>query len=181
MKTILKLSLVLLLAAFSVSAVAQSTQIPVIMEIASVESNEGSDVLQVFNMPKDDSDNYFLCVGHLGVGDDIIQFNIDPVYQLFIPLGNTLSEALDKLQQMQALFKESQGTSIEVQGCLAFGFPNDKYEPVTVTSRKALLSRSLEFSIHREDYMRATYIQRSDFSSIVSSLKFYKKLHPSKV
>lgn len=62
--------------------------------------------------------------------------------------------------------------------CRAAAFPTDERETVTITTRKVMLSRKLEFSLQREDYIRATYISKSDFASLVGSLKFYRKLHP---
>ena len=79
------------------------------------------------------------------------------------------------------LYKEAPGTGIEIQGCLAFGFPKDeKMETVTVTYRKVLLSRMLEFSVRREGYIRSAHVQKSDFGSLVSSVKLHHKLFPKK-
>jgi hypothetical protein len=51
-------------------------------------------------------------------------------------------------------------------------------EPVTVTSRRFVTTKLLSFSVQRDDLVRATYISKMDFGSLVLSLKMYKKLHP---
>ena len=66
---------------------------------------------------------------------------------------------------------------LQTTGNLSPTFPKDSLEPVRVVYRKLLISKMLEFSVTREGYTRATSVQRSDFNSLVSSLKFYKKLH----
>lgn len=107
--------------------------------------------------------------------DEIVKVEIDANS---IPLGDTVSEALETMKSMQALFKEESGASIELPGCLAFGFPDQKPETVKVTYRKSLLTKMLEFSIEREGYIRTTHIQKSDFGLAVRGISFYQKLHP---
>ena len=58
------------------------------------------------------------------------------------------------------------------------GRKDDSFEPVTVTSRRFLTSKILSFSVIRDDLVRATYISRSDFGSLVLSVKMYRKIHP---
>lgn len=182
MKAIRKSILLLMLAAVPFLSFAQNSKIPQRNEIVRVEvGGEGSDeIIEVFDQPVDGESHYFLSVGHLGFGDEVIQVLFDPIFELFIPLGDNLDEAMETLQQMQALFKEPVGTSLETTGCLAFGFPRENREPVKVTYRKPLLSKLLEFSVEREGYIRAAHLQKSDFNSLVRGMKFYKKLHPKK-
>ena len=173
-----------ILAMMPVLGMAQSTKIPVMKELIEIGKGDDdtSEVLSVFDMPKDDGTHrYYLCAGHLGIGDEVIQINLDPVFQLFIPLGTTLDETMESLQSMQSLLKEKPGTNMEVSGCLAFGFPSDELETVTLTCRKVLLGRNLEFSVERDGYIRANYIQRSDLNSLVSGVKFYRKIHPKEL
>ena len=166
-------------ACFVTTSFGQTGRIPQRNELVQVENEEQDLTLEVFNMPDDGGQShYFLSVGHLGIGDDIIQFNIDPLSELFIRIGDTLSEAMDKLKEMQELYKGSPESSIEVEGSLAIAFPKDNYEPVKVTYHKMLLSRVLEFSVERDGYIRATHIPRTDFGSVVTSLKLYQKMHP---
>ena len=183
-----RIFLILSFLACTFGAFAQETRIPQRLEIVTIELNPDDDAIlspteeiEVFCMPEDDVNHYFLSVGHLGIGDDIIQFNIDPIFELFIPLGDTLAEAMESLQEMQALFKGPRGKSIELEGCLAAAFPNDKMEKVTVTYRKVILSNLLEFSVERGDYIRATHIGKSQFNALVSGVKFYRKLHPNEL
>lgn len=148
------------------------------MEIVELEINDGEERYEIFNYPGDSLNTYYLSVGHLGIGDDFIQFQIDPAFELFLPIGATLSESMETLKGLQELFKKEPGTSIEMQGCLALGVPVDELEPVTITFRKALLKRSLEFTVRRENYIRSTLVSKSDLGSLVTSLKFYRKFHP---
>ena len=160
---------------------AQISNIPQRNALVQIEIDPNSipsEYLEVFDSPVDNVHHYYLSVGHLGFGDDVVQILFDPVFELFIPLGENVTEALETLQTMQALFKEKPDTSIEVQGCLAFGFPTDELETVKVTYRKVLLSKMLEFSIEREGYIRAAHIAKSDFGSAVRGVKTYHKIHP---
>ena len=184
-----KCFLILSLLVWSLAAVAQISKLPQRLELVTVDlevGDQGSflsteENLEVFNMPVDGVNHYYLSVGHLGVGDDIIQFNIDPIFELFIPLGDTVAEALENLKGMQALFKGPKDESIEIEGCLAAAFPNDNLEKVTVTYQKVLLTKMLAFSVQRGEYIRATHIPKSQFNSLVTSLKFYKKIHPKEL
>ena len=186
MKIVVKTLAILLFAAMPVLTFAQQKKIPQRLELVNVDlqvGDEGSflsteENLEVFNMPIDGVNHYYLSVGHLGIGDDIIQFNIDPIFELFIPIGDTVAEALEYLQGLQALFKGPKNESIEIEGCLAAAFPNDKMEKVKVTYQKVLLTNLLAFSVQRGEYVRATHIPKSEFNSLVRGLKFYKKIHP---
>ena len=104
MKHLLRTLVILLLAAAPAIAAAQGgklfRQTKVIFEN---EVNEGELRLSVFSIPENGQDHYFAALGNLGIGDDIIQFNIDPVSVLYIPLGSTLSEAQAKLEEIKAL------------------------------------------------------------------------------
>ena len=56
----------------------------------------------------------------------------------------------------------------------------DELVTVTVTSRRFLFSKVLEFSLPvqgSDALVRATHIYRSDFSSLLTTLKIYRKLH----
>lgn len=185
---IILLALILTLPAF-----AQMGRIPQRNEIVTIETENdlgnistvlgllvgGEDIREVFDSPSEDgTHHYFLSVGHLGFGDETVQVRFDPAFELFIPLGNTLDEALSTLGELQDLFRQPKGTSIEVQGCLGFGVPNDNLETVTVTYCKPLLSKILEFTVQREGYIRSSHVQKSDLTALVNGVKFYRKLHP---
>ncbi len=107
------------------------------------------------------------------------QFQVDPVFELFIPLGETLEESMGTLRQLQEHLKQPVGQTIEIQGCLSLAYPNDEWETVKVTTRQFLFSKLLEFSLERDGYIRATHIARSEFNSLVTSAGFYQKLHPN--
>jgi len=170
-------SLIILLT-LSAGVFAQESKIPVIKEITTIEQEDSDTYLELFSMEKDGQLQYYLNVGNLGIGDEIIQVNFDPLFKLFIPLGGTLAEAMETLGQMQDLFKQPKGTSIEMDCCFSPTFPTDKLEKAKVTYRKPLLSRMLEFSLERDGYIRATTVSKSDLSAVVSGAKFYRKIHP---
>lgn len=147
-------------------------------ELVTIESGD-NEILEVFSLPSDDGGKqYFLSAGHLGFGDDFVQVQLDPLSELFIPLGGTIAESLEALEQMKALYKTVPGTFMEVEGCLAIGIPKDeKMESVKITFRKGLMSKLLEFSIEREGYTRAAHIAKSEFNALIRGVKIYKKLH----
>ena len=173
----------LLLAAMPAMASAQVLQEAAQrLELATVETEIGGHEtaeLEVFKM--NDAGTYWLSVGHLGIGSDLVQLKFDPVFELFIPLGNTLEEALEKMKEIQAFYKKPRLSTMEVEGCLAAMYPGENFEPVTITSRRLLGSKILSFSVSREDFVRATYISKADFGSLVFSLKAYKTLHPNEL
>ncbi|MBR3744286.1 MAG: hypothetical protein IKN31_04160 [Bacteroidales bacterium] len=184
-----KYLLILVCLVYSYFAVAQESKFQQRLEVVTVSIQEGDDDsmmsaredMGVFNIPIDGENHYYLSVGHLGIGDDIIQFNVDPLFELFIPIGDTLAESMDSLKELQSLFKGPKGGSIETEGCLAFAFPNENLEKVTVTYQKVLLTKMLAFSVEREGYVRSTHIPRSQINSLISSLKLYRKLHPKEI
>lgn len=154
------------------------------MEVAAIESGNGDDVttrLEVFYMDDDSPRMYYLSLGNLGIGTDIIQVDFDPAFELFIPLGNTLEEAIASMEEIRDYYALPKLSTVEITGNFAFVYPNDKPVTVTVTRRQNLLTKLLEFSIPAggEDVVRATYVSKMDFNSILSSVKLYKKLHPN--
>ena len=163
-----------------VVASAQLSKIPQRLEIVTLETEIVgiTEVQEVFNMPKDSVNHYYLSVGHLGIGDDVIQIQFDPVFELFIPLGNTLDEAIETMKKLQELYTTAPGTSIEMSGIFSAAWPSGDPETVKITRRKVLLSNLLEFSLEREGYIRATHLSKMDFNSLLNGVKFYKKIHP---
>ncbi len=150
------------------------------MELVSVESEIGeafTTELSVFQM--DDDHSYWLSVGHPGIGSELVQLKFDPVYEMFIPLGDTLDKAIETMKDLLDIYNRPRLYSTEVQGCLAAMYPDgEKLEPVTITSRRVLLTKVLSFAVQRDDLVRSTFIDRADFSSLVTSLKLYRKIHP---
>lgn len=168
---------ILLICASSFCASAQNHgKLPVIIEIAQVESGDGELILDVFSIERDGDIKYYLNVGSLGIGDEVIQINFDPLFKLFIPLGETQDEVMETLGSLQELYNETPGTSIECAGNFAPALPDDKLETVKVTLRKVLLSRKLEFALEREGYTRATYVSKSDFKNLMVNVKLNRKL-----
>lgn len=164
---------------WTVVAFAQGSLLKQTLEIAEVEINDGEVSLSVFDMPEEGQHQYFLCVGTLGIGDDFIQLQIDPVFQLFLPLGNTLEEAQAKLEAFKEIAKEPSGTEMETVGTLALANPSTgDMEPVFLTSRRFLFQRLVEFSVRRNGYVRATHIGRSDLGTLITTVKLYRKIHP---
>ena len=165
---------------WTVVAFAQGSVLKQTLEIAEVEINDGDVSLSVFDMPEGDTHQYYLCVGTLGIGDDILQFKVDPVFQLFIPLGGTLAEAEAKMEEFKGVAGMSVGDGIETVGTLALANPSTgEEEPVYLTSRRFIFQRLIEFAVKRDGYVRATHIARSEFNSLLNGVKFYRKIHPN--
>ena len=172
MNTVRKSILLTLVALLPFAAGAQKSNIPQRNEIVQANGYE------VFNSPKDGQNRYYLSVGHLGIGDAVVQVNFDPAFELFIPLGNSLSEAIATLEGLKAQCKQPRRTQTHTLGCLAFGFPKEELETVDVITRRTLLQRQLEFSISREGYRRAAYVTKSEIGSLLSGVKLYHRIHP---
>lgn len=148
--------------------------------IAEISDNSGDMSLALFDMPEETTHHYYLCVGALGIGDDFVQVNIDPVSQLFLDLGTDLASAQATLDSYAALAKEPTGTRREAIGILAIGSPaNGTPEMVSMTARQSFLSKAVEFSLQRNDYKLATYVQRSDLNSIIFNIKLQRKMYPN--
>lgn len=172
-----KVLIALMLAVMPVLASAQGSILKQVLDIVSVEENDVK--ISVFDMPENDLHQYFLCVGTLGFGDDYVQVQLDPVFQLFIPLGNTLEDAQARLQEFVEVSKGPVGTEIQTEGTLALANPSmGEIEPVYVTAHRLLLERLAEFSVKRNGYVRATHISRANLKTLLSGVKFYRKLHP---
>ena len=166
-----------MLAVIPLVSFAQGSLLKPIYEIVSVEVNDVR--ISVFDMPEGDIHQYYINLGTLGFGDDFIQVHLDPVSELFIPLGNTAADAQAKLEEFAELPKSPVGTEIQTEGILAIANPTmGETEPVYVTSRKFLFDRIAEFSVRRDGYVRATHISRSNLRSLISGVKFYRKLYP---
>ena len=50
--------------------------------------------LEVFYMNDENPRMYYASLGNLGIGGNIVQLEFDPIFELFIPLGGTLEEAV---------------------------------------------------------------------------------------
>ncbi len=160
-------------------AFAQNNTFPAIDEIAQVENADGDLIADVFSLTRDGQTRYYLNVGALGHGDEVLQVVFDPVSKLYIPLGETFTEAFETMEKLQELYGNEKDTVYETEGNLAPLLPTDEMETVKITTRKYLFSRKLEFSLEREDHIRATYLSKSDFNNLMFSLKVHRKLHPN--
>lgn len=175
--------LIVTLALLAVTALAFAQKSPLLktwVEIAQVEENDNI-VLEVFYIYDDVPRQYYLCLGSLGVGNELIQFGVDPVDLLFLPLGGNLDEVILSLQEIKELYKMPKGESTQVDGYFSLLAPSGDLIPITVTSRRLIFSKLLEFSIpdSTQDLVRATYVDKCNFNSLLGSVKFYKKLHPT--
>lgn len=176
-----KTILLLVLAFIGIGAFAQkSSLLRQRMEIVELESETSNVNLQVFYMNDENPRVYYLSLGNLGVGVDLVQIDFDPVFELFIPLGGTLEEAIAKMEEIKAFFKLPRQTATELEGSFSAAYPSDRLQTVTVTSRRLLSSKILEFSLPTDTngIVRATYVTKGKFGSLLSSLKLYKKIHP---
>ena len=170
---------ILALAAVALGASAQNSVLRQRMEIAEFESEENNTSISVFYMDDETPRVYYLSLGNLGIGTDIVQVQFDPFYELFIPLGNTLDDAIEKMKDIQDLYKLPRLSSSELDGCFAVAYPDGTSTKVAVTARRFLASKVLEFSLPGDGPVRATHITKGNFSSLLSTLKLYRKIHPN--
>jgi len=174
----------LALALVAVLALAQNSSVSSILrprvEIAECSSEENNMEMEVFYMNDESPRMYYLSLGGLGVGTDIIQVEYDPVYEVFIPLGGNLEEALAKMKEIKALYNMPRRQSTEMTGYFSALYPGGEPVTFTVTSRRLLASKILEFSIPTatDGIVRATHVYKGNFNSLTSVLKIYKGLHP---
>lgn len=160
---------------------AQISKIPVILDIVSIENENTGQTKEVVNIPVDGVNHYYLFVGKMGIGDRILQLDVDPINQLYIPLGNNITEAVAFMEKLKTLYKEPKGTMREIQGCLKPFFPGEEFETVKVYRHQPFLTNQLQFVIERSEYERVNYIDKSEFNSLLSGLKFHGKLNPSEM
>ena len=168
----------LVLVAGLLPALAQQPKLPPIVEIAEVEDTDGNTVIDIASCLQDGKYVYYLDVGSLAIGNEVVQISLDPVDRLFIPLGETLTESVSTMQKLLDLYNTESGTSTEIEACYAPLLPDSTRETVKVTFRRILLGRKLEFSMDRGDHILATYVSRSDFANLMSNLKAYSRMHP---
>ena len=163
---------------FAAAGTLAFAQLPARYDIITINSDSNNEK-GIYDMPNNASGRYVLSLGHMGFGDEDVQINLDPISELFIPLGNTVDEALAKLLEIQEMYKSEPESVFETTGCLGIGVPNGDLQKIKIRFRKIFLTRQLEFILVQNDATRATFIQRSDFNSLVSGFKFHKKLHPN--
>ena len=166
--------------ACSLAASAQMSKIPQRLEIIQIENEGDATFVELFNAPKDGQNHYFLSVGHLGIGDKVVQVYIDPLTELFVPLGGTVEEALARLEEIKDLFKMLKGQAADIETLVSMFYPGGDTVTARVVARKFLVSKVLEFSIPtgEEGLVRAAFVGKSDLGGLIVSLKLYRKIHP---
>ena len=160
---------------------AQTNKIPTVKEIVSVENENVNQAVQIVNIPVDGINHYWLHVGNMGIGNKVVQVELDPVYQLYIPLGDNITDAVAYMEELKTLFKEPKGTKREIQGSFKPFFPGENLETIQVFKYKPLLTNQLQFVIERDGYERVAYLSKSDFNTLLNGLKFHGKLYPSEM
>ena len=157
---------------------AQTSNLPAVMEIVSISNENTGKTVDVVNIPVEGANHYWLHVGNMGIGDKVVQVELDPVYRLYIPLGDNVTDAVKTMEELKTLYKEPNGTMREIQGSFKPFLPGEGLETVKVYKHKPLLTNQLQFVIERDGYDRVAYLDKSDFNSLLSGLKFHGKLHP---
>ena len=179
MKTLFKTLLIVLCATMPFFSYAQNLKEKISQKKEIVELEPGEDnehvPLEIFAMKSPDSTQFYLSVGPLGVGDNVLQVQFDPLFELFIEIGQTLAEAEQTLYKIQNMYDQEEGFSMQLNGCLNVGFPNKDIEPVTITRKNFVLTKYLEFSVVRDGYIRATSVSKSDFNSLMFTYKLNRK------
>lgn len=176
----MKKAIILFVALFCAAGLlAQTSKLPTVIDIVSVEDENTGDSVEIVNIPVEGDNYYWLHLGEMGIGDRTVQINLDPVYQLYIPLGENITGAVATMEELKTLFKEPNGTTREIQGSFKPFFPGENLETVKAIKCKPLLTNQIQFVIERDGYLRVTYISKSDFNSLLRGLKLHGKLHPS--
>jgi len=176
----MKKAIILFVALFCAAGLlAQTSELPTVIDIVSVEDENTGDSVEIVNIPVEGVNYYWLHLGEMGIGNRTVQINLDPVYQLYIPLGENITGAVATMEELKTLFKEPNGTTREIQGSFKPFFPGENLETVKVIKYKPLLTNQIQFVIERDGYLRVTYISKSDFNSLLRGLKLHGKLHPS--
>ena len=165
----------------TVGLFAQTSTLPIVKEIVSIENENTGETMEIVNIPIDGVNRYFLHVGNMGIGDKVVQINLDPVYRLYIPLGNNITDAVAYMEDLKTLFKEPKGTMREIQGSFKPFFPTEETDTVQVYKYKFLLSSKLQFVIERDGYDRVAYIAKSEFNALLNGLKLHGKMYPSEM
>lgn len=163
------------------SLFAQNSQLPVVKEIVSITNENTGRTVDVVNIPVEGVNRYFLHVGNMGIGDKVAQIELDPVYRLYIPLGNNITDAVAAMEALKTLYKEPKGTMREIQGSFKPFFPTEETETVQVYRHQPLLTNQLQFVIERDGYSRVAYLDKSDYNSLLNGLKLHGKLYPSEL
>ena len=176
----MKKAIILFVALFCAAGLlAQTSKFPTVIDIVSVEDENTGDSVEIVNIPVEGVNYYWLHLGEMGIGNRTVQINLDPVYQLYIPLGENITGAVATMEELKTLFKEPNGTTREIQGSFKPFFPGENLETVKAIKYKPLLTNQIQFVIERDGYLRVTYISKSDFNSLLRGLKLHRKLHPS--
>lgn len=177
-----RLLITITLAFVAVAAFSQNKLFRPRIEIAQLENDVTIDAIEmeVFYMNDEDPRMYYLSLGHIGIGTDIVQVDFDPLFELFVPLGGTIKEAIAKMEEIKTWFKEDRLSERELTGYFSLAYPGGDPVSIKVTSRRLLASKILEFSLPTgtEGIVRATHIGKAEFGGLLSTLKIYKKLHP---
>lgn len=172
------LILLLVILPFGVSAQKKNSIFSDRNVLVEVGPDDESISLTVFSLPKDGETRYYLSIGPVGIGNKIIQVYVDPISELFIPLGSSLDESMKTLETIYDFFKMPKGSENTILGCLTPIQPKDDTEVFRVVSGKRLFSRYVVFSIQRDEYLREAQISKSEFRNLMGSMKIYRKIHP---
>ena len=163
------------------SLFAQTSKLPLIKEITSITNENTGQSVTIVNIPVDDVNHYWLDAGNMGIGDKVVQVEVEHIYRLYIPLGDNITDALKTMEELKALYKEPKGTMREIQASFKPFLPGEGLETVKVYRHQPLLTNQLQFVIERDGYDRVAYLDKSDFNALLSGLRFHGKLYPSEM
>ena len=160
---------------------AQTSKLPLIKEITSITDENTGKTVTIVNIPVDDVNHYWLDAGNMGIGDKVVQVEVEHIFRLYIPLGDNITDAVAAMEDLKTLYKEPKGTMREIQGSFKPFLPGEGLETVKVYRHQPLLTNQLQFVIERDGYERVAYLDKSNFNSLLSGLKFHGKLYPSEM
>lgn len=178
MKKLISLFVAIICAA---SLFGQTTKLPVVLDVVTIENENTGETVDIVNIPIDGVNRYYLHVGNMGIGNKVVQVNLDPIYRLYIPLGNNITEAIKAMEDLKTLFKEDKGATREIKGSFEPFFPTEDLLTVQVSKFKFLVENKLQFVIECDGFSRVAYMAKSDFNSLLRGLKLYGKIHRSEM
>lgn len=152
-------------------------------EITEIEQNDDTYTLFQYK-DRDGNLGYYLSLLHTNgsVSFEILEMgntSISSFDECCLYLGETYDQALEALTDLVDLFSEAAGTTRELEGRRTNG-AEGLTDPITITCvlRKGLLGKHLDLRFEGRNRPAEVQLSKSSVKSLISGLKFHRKLHP---
>lgn len=132
----------------------------------------------------DDVTAYYMSVAYkiniLGIfRDDITDMSLDHIDETCICIGDTADEAMAFMEDLLALLDEDPGTTTEFKCRKTNGAERlTDYSTATCIVVKRLFAKRLNFVFESGRRTADTDMNKAAIKALISSMKFYSKLHP---